>query len=50
MANRWESSQHIVGLIDGRWTLTVLAELQVGGRRYQELDDALDGVSHTPGR
>lgn len=46
MANRWESSQRVIALIDGRWTLPVLAELQDGGRRYQELDDALDGVSH----
>jgi DNA-binding HxlR family transcriptional regulator len=46
MANRWESSQHVTGLVDGRWTLAVFAELQNGGRRYQELDEALDGVSH----
>ena len=46
MSNRWASSQHVIRLIDGRWTLAVLAELQTGGRRYQELDDALDGVSH----
>jgi DNA-binding HxlR family transcriptional regulator len=45
MANRWES-QRVIGLIDGRWTLAVLAELRVGGRRYQDLDEALDGVSH----
>jgi DNA-binding HxlR family transcriptional regulator len=44
--NRWGSSQRIVALIDGRWTLALLAELLDGGRRYQELDDALDGVSH----
>jgi len=44
--NRWESPQRVIGLIDGRWTLAVLAELQDGGRRYQELDEALDGVSH----
>jgi DNA-binding HxlR family transcriptional regulator len=35
-----------VQLIDGRWTLAVLTELGDGGRRYQDLDDALDGVSH----
>jgi DNA-binding PadR family transcriptional regulator len=46
MANRWALPQHVIGLIDGRWTLPVLAELQNGGRRYQDLDDALDGVSH----
>jgi DNA-binding HxlR family transcriptional regulator len=44
--NRWASPQRVIGLIDGRWTLAVLAELQDGGRRYQELDDALDSVSH----
>jgi len=42
----WERSQYLIGIIDGRWTLAVLAELRHGGRRYQELDDALDGVSH----
>jgi DNA-binding HxlR family transcriptional regulator len=36
----------VVGLIDGRWTLALLAELQDGGKRYQELDEVLDGVSH----
>jgi DNA-binding HxlR family transcriptional regulator len=46
MAKRWESSQRVIGLIDGRWTLAVLAELHDGGRRYQELDDALGDVSH----
>ena len=46
MSNRWASSQHVIRLIDGRWTLAVLSELWDGGRRYQELDDALDGVSH----
>lgn len=46
MSNRWASPKHVIGLIDGRWTLAVLAEFVDGGRRYQELDDALDGVSH----
>jgi DNA-binding HxlR family transcriptional regulator len=46
MANRRASPKHVIGLIDGRWTLAILAELQTGGRRYQELDEALDGVSH----
>ena len=35
-----------IELVDGRWTLPVLALLADGGRRYQDLDDALDGVSH----
>ena len=33
-------------LIDGRWTLTVMAELQDRGRCDQELDDAPNSVSH----
>jgi DNA-binding HxlR family transcriptional regulator len=46
VGNRWESAERIIGLLDGRWTLAVLAELVGGGRRYQVLDEALDGVSH----
>lgn len=44
--SRFDLSQQVIGLIDGRWTLAVLAELFDGGRRYQELDDSLDGISH----
>jgi DNA-binding HxlR family transcriptional regulator len=44
--NRREPSQRFIGLIDERWTLVVLAQLQEGGRRCQELDAALDVVSH----
>ena len=36
----------LVHLIMGRWTLKVLAELSEGGRRYQDLRDALGGISH----
>jgi DNA-binding HxlR family transcriptional regulator len=46
MTKGWETSKRVIGLLDGRWTLTVFAELRNGGRRYQELDDALSGVSH----
>lgn len=46
MEDSWQSPQRVVGLVDGRWTLAVLAHLQAGGRRYQELDDAIDGVTH----
>jgi DNA-binding HxlR family transcriptional regulator len=35
-----------VGLVGGRWTLVLLAKLAAGGRRYQDLLGALDGVSH----
>jgi DNA-binding HxlR family transcriptional regulator len=45
-ADRIERSRAIVQLLSGRWSLAVLAELQNGGRRYQDLDEALDGVSH----
>jgi DNA-binding HxlR family transcriptional regulator len=45
MEHRWKLSQRVIGLVDGRWTLAVLAELQGGGRRYQELDGVLKGVS-----
>ncbi len=38
-----ESSNWLVQLFSGRWTIAVLALLDDGGRRYQELDDALDG-------
>jgi DNA-binding HxlR family transcriptional regulator len=44
-AEPWRS-QLLVQLIDGRWTVAVLTELRDGGRRYQDLNDALDGVSH----
>jgi DNA-binding HxlR family transcriptional regulator len=36
----------LVRLIMGRWTLNVLAELSERGRRYQDLHDALGGISH----
>lgn len=49
MSTRWPAaaaSALVIDLIDGRWTLAVLAELLDGGRRYQELDEALGGISH----
>lgn len=33
-------------MLSGRWTLAVLGELTPGGRRYQNLYDALDGISY----
>jgi DNA-binding HxlR family transcriptional regulator len=33
-------------LLSRRWTLPVLSELGQGGRRYQDLYDALDGISY----
>lgn len=38
--------RQVIVLVGGRWTMDVLALLGGGGRRYQDLDDALDGVSH----
>jgi DNA-binding HxlR family transcriptional regulator len=41
-----QRSRRFVELLDGRWTLAILGQLGDCGRRYQELDDALDSVSH----
>jgi DNA-binding HxlR family transcriptional regulator len=35
-----------IRLLTGRWTVAVLSELAQGGRRYHDLDAALDGISH----
>jgi len=44
--SRWERPRQLIDLVDGRWTLAVLGELHDGGHRYQELHDALDGISY----
>lgn len=46
MTIEWRRPYALVGLIGGRWTLAVLGELAAGGHRYQDLHDALDGISH----
>jgi len=46
MTDRWPSSQRLVHLLGGRWTLAVLGELADQGRRYHDLHDALDGISY----
>ena len=33
-------------MLAGRWTLAILAHLADGGRRYKDLHDSMDGVSH----
>ena len=43
---QWRSAALFAQLIAGRWTLPVLKALSTEGRRYQELHDALDGVSY----
>jgi DNA-binding HxlR family transcriptional regulator len=40
------ASSRTVQLLSGRWTLAILAELRDGGRRYQNLHDALNGISY----
>jgi len=39
-------SAAVVQLLAGRWTLDILTELSNAGRRYQDLHDALEGISH----
>jgi DNA-binding HxlR family transcriptional regulator len=46
LPDQWESSRDLLSLLGGRWKLDVHAELSQGGRRYQDLVDALDGVSN----
>jgi DNA-binding HxlR family transcriptional regulator len=40
------TAQRRISLLAGRWTLSILAELAGGEKRYQELDGSLDGISH----
>lgn len=46
MAADWLTPRHAVGILAGRWTLVVLAELVNGGRRYQDLHDRVEGIAH----
>jgi len=46
MTVEWSRPSAFVGLVGGRWMLMMLAELAAGGRRYQDLHDGLDGISH----
>lgn len=39
-------SRKVIELLDGRWTLDVLAQLGDGGRRYHDLHESLDGIAH----
>lgn len=39
-------THQLLELLAGRWTVAVLSELRDRGRRYQDLDDAIDGISH----
>src|SRR5450631_266602 len=40
----FEDAEHLVHVVAGRWTLTVLTELARSGRRYQDLHDTLDCI------
>jgi hypothetical protein len=46
MSDRLRQANHLVNLLAGRWTLTVLAQLSDRGRRYQDLHESLDGIAH----
>ncbi|MGD0876425.1 MAG: helix-turn-helix domain-containing protein [Acidimicrobiales bacterium] len=46
MTVEWRQASAFVGLIGGRWTLMMLAELASGGHRYQEIYEALEGISY----
>jgi DNA-binding HxlR family transcriptional regulator len=46
MTNRHQGASQLAQLLAGRWTLAILGQLADGDRRYQDLDDALDSVSH----
>ncbi|HQU25508.1 MAG TPA: winged helix-turn-helix transcriptional regulator, partial [Acidimicrobiales bacterium] len=35
-----------LALVGARWCLPILEQLGEGGRRYQDLHDAIDGVSY----
>lgn len=41
-----EGARYLLDLPNGRWTRPVLAGLDECGRRYQDLHDALGGISH----
>jgi len=45
-AEQWQPAIPLVRLLAGRWTLAVLAGLLERGLRYQDLHDALDGISY----
>ncbi|MGD0876423.1 MAG: helix-turn-helix domain-containing protein [Acidimicrobiales bacterium] len=46
MSERWWSSIPLIRVLAGRWTIALLAELSRSDRRYQELHDRLEGISH----
>jgi DNA-binding HxlR family transcriptional regulator len=46
MIDGWGNAGRLLRLLGGRWTLAVFAELADGGRRFQDLHSALDGISH----
>jgi DNA-binding HxlR family transcriptional regulator len=45
MPDHWSDPEPVVRLLGERWTLTVLGACP-RGRRYQDLETALDGISN----
>jgi DNA-binding HxlR family transcriptional regulator len=39
-------ANRLVGILNGRWTLAIVTELQQSGCRYRDLHQALNGISH----
>lgn len=46
LADGSEISGRLVQLLAGRWTLALLSDLRNRDRRYQDIHEALDGISH----
>lgn len=46
MNNEWDAASRQIQILSARWTLAVLGQLFESGRRYQDLHDALDGISY----
>ena len=46
MSDNWVECSPLMQLLSGRWTLAVLAELADGGKRYQDIHGAVEGISH----
>lgn len=46
VTDRLPSSQQLIQLLGGRWTLAVLVKLSAQGHRYQDLHDGLQSISY----
>jgi DNA-binding HxlR family transcriptional regulator len=43
---RWKGTDLFINLVGGRWTLSLLSELGESSRRYLDLHDSVEGISH----